>query len=60
VEWLSFAYMRSEVFLSIRCVIVEGLEFVVWVVCAGGKRLIPWRLQDKVGTRVGVACRRMI
>jgi hypothetical protein len=35
---------------------VEGLEFDAQVVCAGGERLTLWRCQDKVATRVGVAC----
>jgi hypothetical protein len=31
--------IRSEVYSSIRCVTVEGLEFDARVVCAGGERL---------------------
>ena len=53
MERLSYT---SEVFLSVCCVMVEGLEFVARVVCASGERLTPWRCQDKAVTRVGVTC----
>jgi len=52
-----FYVFGSEVFLDIRCVIVEGLEFVARAVCAGGEMLIPWRCQDLAVTHVGVACK---
>jgi hypothetical protein len=42
-------------FLEYALRTVEGSEFVARVVCAGGKRLTPWRCQDKAVIRVGVA-----
>jgi len=51
-----FYVIKSGVFLSMRCVTVEGSEVVARVLCVGGKRLTPWRCQDKPVTRVGVAC----
>jgi len=37
-----FYVFGSEVYLGIRCIIVEGLEFVARVLCAGGEMLNPW------------------
>ena len=46
---------RVRGFLSVRCVIVELLGFVVRG-CVCPWRLTPWRCQDKAMIRVGVAC----
>jgi hypothetical protein len=52
----SLLWIRSEVYLSIHCITVEGLKFNARVVCAGGERVTLCRCQDKTATRVGVAC----